>query len=59
MKAITHSEALFNDEFRKIPDCPESLYAHGNTDLIAAHYTQWISVSRMSTMNFWNLSIEI
>ena len=31
---ITYSDPLFPDEFRKIPDCPEVLYALGNTDLL-------------------------
>lgn len=34
MKTITLSDPLFPDEFRKIPDCPEVLYALGNTDLL-------------------------
>lgn len=35
MKTITHSDPLFPDEFRKIPDCPEVLYTLGNADLLA------------------------
>ena len=34
MMIITYSDSLFPDEFRKIPDCPEVLYALGNTDLL-------------------------
>lgn len=34
MKPISHFDPLFPDEFRKIPDCPEVLYALGNTDLL-------------------------
>ena len=34
MMIITYSDSLFPDELRKIPDCPEVLYALGNTDLL-------------------------
>ena len=34
MKTVSCSDPLFPEEFRKIPDCPEVLYALGNTDLL-------------------------
>lgn len=35
MKTITRSDPMFPNEFRKITDCPEVLYALGNTDVMA------------------------
>ena len=35
MITITRTDSMFPDAFRKIKDCPEVLYALGNTDLLA------------------------